>query len=531
MQFSKTFLMVGLASCSWTMMNATFPSVGSAQPLRTEKSLELEAQYAEAVIAFNGKRFDQARQILDQLLRISPNNPEALELKALSFKSEGKQKESIDTYRNLIKIKPEAERGPYYFELGSLYFQQKNIRYAKPLFERSIERGFNLAASHFFLGLIAFQAEQWYAADKHFAEVVASDVEELAIASHYYLGIVYFKTGYANGATQQLIEARQMAQKMPESPIARDITVATDKALAPFDQSQWFGNLSFLTQWDGNVSLVSPTVIAAQQPAGLRTLKNTLVVGAGRVSSPLKKWQYVASYRLTINKNYNKETRDYEFFSNVPSLFLTYNPLARTAYGFKAEGNVTFQNLEASTGGGSRKYRPYSTGADVGPYVRHELVRRVQLTGEVIFRPQKFGQDPSTPNLRRSGNGVVARSSVQYLSRSPYLNPEGSLSFENYHSQGVDFRTRAYGLDLSNDFRLSPKDVATAGFAVARTFYPVRVPRRQETTVTLRASYVRTLNAKLSLLGDFTYSRNDANIPDTFSYRKPVVTVGLSYNL
>src|SRR5665213_696779 len=101
--------------------------------------MDIETQYAEAVLAFNGKRYDDTVHFLDQIIRVQPKNIEALELKALTLKTAGKETKSIEVYAKLIRAKPEAERGPYYFEVGSIYFKQKRFKEAQPYFERSIK--------------------------------------------------------------------------------------------------------------------------------------------------------------------------------------------------------------------------------------------------------------------------------------------------------------------------------------------------------------------------------------------------------
>jgi tetratricopeptide (TPR) repeat protein len=171
-----------------------------APPARAQRyahaGQEIEVGYADAVLAFNNKNFRKALEHLDRLLAISPQHVPSLELQALTLRSQGDDPRSLTTYRRLIQLKPEAERGPYYFEAAMIFYKNKRYAEARPLFERAITTKFNVGASHFFLGNIAFQSDAWARAERHFAAVLRDAPEDLRLASHYYVGILQAKRGY-----------------------------------------------------------------------------------------------------------------------------------------------------------------------------------------------------------------------------------------------------------------------------------------------------------------------------------------------
>src|SRR4051812_37216885 len=85
---------------------------------RAEEShpgLAAEAMYAEALLAYNTKKIDEAGRILDEVLKLDPNHLSALEMRALTLKIQGDDVKAVRIYKQLLKVKPEAERGPYYF--------------------------------------------------------------------------------------------------------------------------------------------------------------------------------------------------------------------------------------------------------------------------------------------------------------------------------------------------------------------------------------------------------------------------------
>jgi predicted Zn-dependent protease len=90
-----------------TIANAT-------QPVDTQEShpgIGRESRYAEAVIAFNKRKTEEAVKILNELLKESPLTVEYLELKALALKGKGDEKTSLEVYQQLYQAKPENERG------------------------------------------------------------------------------------------------------------------------------------------------------------------------------------------------------------------------------------------------------------------------------------------------------------------------------------------------------------------------------------------------------------------------------------
>ena len=117
----------------------------------------LEAQYSEAVIAFNRQQTDEALRLLDRILAEHPDYTQAIELKALSLRNEGKDRPAVDEYLKLLKLKPEKDRGPYYFEIGVICYRNKQYERARQYLERAIDLGTNVATAHLFHGSHGFQ--------------------------------------------------------------------------------------------------------------------------------------------------------------------------------------------------------------------------------------------------------------------------------------------------------------------------------------------------------------------------------------
>ena len=496
--------------------------------------LAIEANYAEAVLQFNAKDFPKTVEVLDSILQVEPKHIQALELKALSQRSLGKSLESISTYQALLAIKPLAEQAPYHFEIGVLYFREKKYRDAREHLKAAVDAKFNEGPAVFFLAQNEFESGFFKEADEYFTRSAGMSSEllpvELKIASHYYLGLIHSRSGYATGATHELLEAKESAQKFPNNKLAAEIGTAASAALAPYDSTQWFGNVSVLGEYDGNVSLLSSTAADAQVSSGKTTAKTQIVAGLGRVSSPMDTLQWVVSYRASTNKNFNKETREYEFFSNMPSLYVTYQSLAKTNLGFKVDGAYTFQNhVDPVTA--AAQYRKYSLSGETGPYLRTELARKTNLTFEVFARPQHYYSDPDSGTSRRSGLALFGRVSMRRDTGSSWINPEGSVSYENNASDGTDYQSNTFGFSGSNQFKLSDTQAFTVNLDLLQSSYAQRLPVRSDFTINFRINWLKQMSAHWSLVGDLGYSNNTSNLPDLYSYKKPTASFGFSYTL
>src|SRR4051812_23831255 len=78
----------------------------SAVAEESHPGLEAEADYAEAIILYNRKQYRDSLGVLDRLLEASPRYVPALELKALTYKLEGKDEDSLGSYKKLLPLTP-----------------------------------------------------------------------------------------------------------------------------------------------------------------------------------------------------------------------------------------------------------------------------------------------------------------------------------------------------------------------------------------------------------------------------------------
>ncbi|MGZ3687080.1 MAG: tetratricopeptide repeat protein [Bdellovibrionota bacterium] len=495
-----------------------FLALFSGRPALAEEShpgLMAEALYAEAVLAFNRKQSDKALKILNDLLAENPKHVEALQLKALTLKGSGNDAQAIDTYTRLIQLQPEKNRGPYYFELAVIYYRQKRIELARPLFQKAIALDFNAGASHLFLGLADFNAGKLNESEAHFDQVVHESDSEVRMVAYYYRGLINLKNSYGTLAMGDLIEARDIALSVSGTPMAGDIASSTSKLLAPFDKGQWFATFLFLPQYDSNIS----TAVFQTGSSGLAAVMGNLTAGAGWVSSPLKKAQVVLGLKEQLNAGVvpsdPTQSLNYSYWTQTASFYLNYKPLARHSFGIKIE--PSYRTL-------LQGMAPFSLGGEAGPYYRIQATPHLQFMLEGYARPSLyFTQTDYT------GIDSIVRFSTKYESDNRFFNPAGNLFFEYDSTSGNIGTFWSSGVELSNTFRFTPKNTGVLSVDLANFSY--YLVSRQDSNFVTHASWVTQLNSHWSILGDAAFIWNNSNLNLTYTYIRWTVGAGVSWTL
>ncbi len=504
---------------------------------------ELEPLYAEAVLAYNAADHNRALRILDEIRKKAPAASEVLELKALVMKA-SQPKQSAEVYRELIKLKiaekrPAKEIAPYYFELATMKFEAKSYSDAAVYFQRCTDTGFNVSASEFFLGLIAYQSNEFSKADDHFKVTATGDVAALRPAANFYRAQAATKMNQSGRSISYLSAARDSAKEVLDDPnaspdnlkMAKQIHDAAVKALGPMDRSSWFGSATLMAGFDSNI-LTLPENVSGSSASGKGTPKGTIQAGVGYTTSPLKKWQWVPNYRVSWNKNTNKDSRSAEYLLQTASLYVTHRPLNPFNFGFKAEATHTFQNtVDASTD--SATYRPLSLNISTGPFFRKEVLPKIVWGGEVLFEPNHYYTDDQQPsNGRLSGTQLQVRSYLQNDRGTRYFNPTVYLSLLRNDSDGEDYRQFGATIGVLNTFYVHDKLKVQGSLDFGMSSYGERsTGGRNDRTLNFGLNATQRMNRKLSWIADFRFTMNQSNIKESYEYKRFVTMGGISYSL
>lgn len=508
------------------MALGAWPASG-ARAEEAHPGIGVESMYSEAVLAYNRKQSDEAVSILDRLLQGQPNHVEALELKALALKEKGKDAQSLDVYRKLLELKPPHERGPYHFQVGVIFNDEKKPELARPHFEQAVLLKFNEVPSHLFLGLISFNAGDFFAAQGHFEQVSKHGSTELKVVARYYLGMVNFKSGFAAGGTSELIAARKLSVEVPESKMARDIRGAAEKILEPFNQGQWFANLAVLTGYDSNIAQISTQGQASSTASsGMSTPKMTFSGGIGHMDSPLQTMQLVGSLRSSFNRNFNSLTHSYEYASATGSVYLNFTPLQTWSWGLKFEGTSTFQNQLQDGSTDRYLYAPYNFSGETGAFFRNNWDRYNQYQLDLYLRPAKYVSDDS-----QTGHSLYARGSWRHDTGSKAWNPGSYLSVEKSTTTSLDYGYQSVGAGVYDVLRPGTRDTINLSLDIYQRNYPQASLARTDRNFVLRTNLVHALMGRYSILGDLSYTKNISTIEESYSYNEWNFSVGVSWTL
>ncbi len=511
-----------------TIANAT-------QPVDTQEShpgIGRESRYAEAVIAFNKRKTEEAVKILNELLKESPLTVEYLELKALALKGKGDEKTSLEVYQQLYQAKPENERGPYAYEIASLLNKQNKFEEARPYFEKSAALKFNAGPSHLFLGIGHFNAARYTEAQLNFDQALGTGIIEIEMIAQYYKSLSLFKLYFSTRGVQEIVETETLAKKVlqndPSNANAKNILDASEKMLQPFSKGQWFGNAAFSTQYDSNIMQLPTGLSNTQGSSNASTIKENILAGLGFMSAPAGLVQIVAGYRASYNKNFNSDTKRYEYFTNNLSFNFNYKALAKTTYGLKLDSNFMFENapIDPADAGSEFEFQKFNYTYGGGAYIRHQLNDYWRAEGEVNYRKQNYFSDSD-----QSGNNLNMSLSARRSAGDRYFNPGASLAYEINNANGSSIYYRAYGFGISNSMNFPALLTLNQGIDLLFSNYEKLDPVRKDSNMSFRLGALKFITPKISVMADLNYIKNISTVSTSYSYNRFMSSLGIGFTL
>ncbi len=512
----------------------SMPAV-ALSPADTQEShpgLANESRYAEAIVAYHRKQTKEALKILDELIKDSPKNIEYLEMKALTLKGTGDEKSSLQVYQQLYEAKSDAERGPYAFEIASLLNKQNRFEEAKPYLEKAVELNFNAGVANLLLGIGNFNANRFTESQVNFDNVAGVGIPEIELVAQYYKSLSFFKLYLSTRGVQEVLEARDMARvllrKNPQNANGKNILDASEKMLEPFKKGQWFGNASFSTQYDSNIQQIPVGVANTQATNTSSTVKENILAGIGYMTAPANLVQIVAGYRASYNKNFNSETKRFEYFTNNASVFFNYRPLARTSFGLKVEGNFMFQNspIDPSDAASLYEFQKFNSTYGGGGFVRYQLTDYWRLDADANYREQKYYEDDD-----QSGSNTNYSLALRKMASDRYINPGFSVVYETNNANGTSVHYKAYGFGVNNVMNFPALLTVTQGIDFLSTSYDRLSPSRDDQNLSFRLGAMKFITPKISVNADLNYIKNTSSLPDSYSYNRFMTSVGIGFML
>jgi hypothetical protein len=338
---------------------------------------------------------------------------------------------------------------------------------------------------------------------------------------------------FSSRGVQELIDSRDLAQsalkKDEKNANAQNIFDASTKMLSPFNNGQWFGNVSLMTQYDSNIQQLpsgsSNTTATSDTPS---TLKENLLAGIGYMSAPLNTFQLVTGYRASYNKNFNSDTKAYEYFTNNVSINLNYRALAKTTYGIKLDSNLVFQNSlsDPTDSTSSYEYQKFNVTLGGGFAIRHQLDAYWRVEGEFNLRNQHYFADSTQKGVNSSFSLSARRTGGDN-----YFNPGVTILQESNNAQGNLSYYRAYGLGFSNTMNLPNMLILNQSLDFLLTNYSRTSPLRTDANYSLKLGALKFVTPRFTLMADFTYITNYSSIESSYTYNRFTTSAGVGFML
>jgi hypothetical protein len=495
---------------------------------------ELEPDYANAILKFRAGAEDDAIRSLDSLLgKLSgPSAPRdrrrILELQALARSYKGEDSRVRELHEKILAIlkeqkAPDAEAAPSLFAIALLDLKAGKRAQARAGLERAHQLGYNLSACHFFLGFIEYKEHELESSARHFRHVIGAPVPaELRALSALYLSRIATIQGRGLVSLRYAHEASVLATDAKVREQARQ-EFASGALMTGFHEAAGFD-----FRFDSNSAYLpaglNPTDSGFNTNDGPTGFGNELDLWLGYVSSPIESWQWSLASRSDILAHWTPDARSADYFDQRLDLILSHHPLDEISFGFKLglEALWSADDLE-----------PYHLRGNLGAYFRRELRPELVLLAEFTVKPTKNYEDPLVPDvLDRSGPAYDLRVSLFSDTVRSSWNPGLSVWMELNNTNGSEFRSRSFALELSNLYFASDGWKGSLGTAFGVSAYVDRPSKsRYDPFVSLSATTQYSLSSRYSLRGAASFLDDFSSVGAPYRFSRFTLSAGVALQI
>jgi tetratricopeptide (TPR) repeat protein len=167
---------------------------------------------AQAVLAYDDGRYEEALGILNRALAVDSKNARGLYYQGLTYlalQQPGQAVSSLETLRSIRPADPMAQ-----YQLGVAYFSVGDYARASPLLEEVFRRQPELANVGYYVGFMRYRQKQYAEAVEAFKAGKSSDpnIQQL---TQFYRGLSYGVLGLSEQAQRELLAAQQTLAVSP----------------------------------------------------------------------------------------------------------------------------------------------------------------------------------------------------------------------------------------------------------------------------------------------------------------------------
>ncbi|MDZ4344730.1 MAG: tetratricopeptide repeat protein, partial [Candidatus Binatia bacterium] len=306
-------------------------SAARAQSL-SEGAIQAAVYVDRAVIAYEGKRYDEALKECQEALRLDPENVDALYYQGLIYTALDRPGDALAALGAARKLRPaDADVA---FQIGVLHFGQKEYEKAEPFLSEVYRADPKRPNIGYYLGFIEFQKQNFRDALGYFRANVPSDDTFAQLAS-FYSSLTLARLGSPGQAKAEIDQALRLQPASPLTTPAQRLGEILGKAA---EQEKFFrGELRLGVFYDTNVPVdpnrsgdVTAQAIRAGQP---RQKSEGEMVSLDLAYTWLRTvdWEGTISHRF--QQFYYNRLTEFNSQSNTPTLSIVKRGLLPGAFG------------------------------------------------------------------------------------------------------------------------------------------------------------------------------------------------------
>ncbi len=510
-------------------------SAAQAQP-----SPEAAVFLDRAVVAYSEKRFADALKELDEVLRQSPDNVDALYYQGLVYAALNRPADARNALEKARTLRPSDT--DITFQLGVVYFNQEEYEKAEPLLRQAYQADPRRPNLGYYLGFLEFRKKNYRDALTYLRANVPSD-DKFAQLARFYSGHALGALGFPREAEAHIQQALRLE---PVSPLIEPAQRFGQMLETAAQRERLFhADLQLGVFYDTNVPVV-PNASSDIVGQALRE-ENKRQKSEGEMASlnlsymwlRTPDWEGTISHRFF--QTYNNHLTEFNNQSNTPSLGISYRGRIgkdpQQAWNYIAGLQMTYDFITLKNTRFVQRgiFNPYFT-----------LIENANniTTFQYRFQPKDFFNDDEVPpeEVRDAFNYMVGpmhffifgegRHYIKLGYQFDYDDARGQnwtyagnrlLTGAQYTLPWWDIRLH-YDLDFHwrfHKYRNSLVPVTAQGTVKRRDREPVQLAGVAKDFTFKSQSFTAAL--------DYLFDNNRSNL-DPYAYKRHVVTTSLTWH-
>ena len=300
-----------------------------AQP---EGAIEATVFVDRGLLAYQGKKYDEALKEFQEASRLNPANIDALYYQGVTYVAMGRPGDALAVLEKARTMRPDDF--DVLFQLGALYFNQKEYDKAEPLLRQVYQFEPTRPNIGYYLGFIEYRKKNYREALALLRGNVPSD-DEFAQLARFYAGLALSALGFPREARAEVEDALRLQPASPLTAPAQRFGEILERAA---QREKYFrGELRLGIFYDTNVPVVPNRSIddtATTIREDTRRKKSEGQLASMNLAYKWLKtpdWEGDVSYRFL--QTYNDHLADFNTQSHTPTIGVNTRGTMPSAFG------------------------------------------------------------------------------------------------------------------------------------------------------------------------------------------------------